>query len=181
MAAGSRFAQWAALIGSTGLGYPAGMETTRSILLAVLATLAFLLPVNDLRAADAPVVSDAWARATAPGAAMGAAYLAIAGGAEADALKAVSTKRAQSVEMHTVEQADGVMKMRELDSVEVPAGKRVQFAPGGMHLMLIGLGSPLVAGERFEMQLEFAIAGTRSVIVEVRPATAGGDHAQHTR
>jgi copper(I)-binding protein len=154
---------------------------TRPTLFATLAALVFLFPLEGLRAADAPVISDAWARATAPGADMGAAYLTLAGGAKADTLKAVSTKRAASVEMHTVEQRDGVMKMRQLDAVEVPAGTLVQFAPGGMHLMLIGLKSPLVAGEHFEMQLEFAVAGSRSVNVEVRAATSGGEHAHHAQ
>jgi hypothetical protein len=153
----------------------------RTTVRATIASLVFLSLSSPARAADAPVVSNAWARATAPGAEMGAAYLTLEAGANADMLKAASTPRARTVEIHTVEHVDGVAKMRRVEAVELPAGKRVALAPGGMHLMLFGLASPLVAGERFELQLEFADAGSRTISVEVRPATSTGDQSSHQR
>jgi copper(I)-binding protein len=122
--------------------------------------------------ADAPVARDAWARATAPGASVGAAYLVIEGGPRPDRLVAAATDRAEMVQMHTVEEQDGMAKMRALEAVEVPAGARVVLAPKSTHLMLMGLTRPLVAGEKFVLELEFAASSKQSVEVTVRPATA---------
>lgn len=129
-------------------------------------------------AADGPTASDAWARATAPGVDVGAAYMTIEGGPVADRLVAASTPRAAMVHLHTVVDDAGVAKMRPLEGIDVPAGGRVELVPKGMHLMLMGLGKPLVAGETFTLTLRFAAAGERPVTVTVR--AAGDDpHAQH--
>lgn len=124
------------------------------------------------RAADAPVVSQAWARATAPGIDVGAVYLTIEGGARDDTLVSAGTARAAMVHLHTVEESAGVARMRAVDGVAVPAGRRVVLAPKGTHIMLMGLVAPLVAGESFPLALRFASAGERSVTVVVRPAGA---------
>jgi copper(I)-binding protein len=123
-------------------------------------------------AADGPVVSQAWARATAPGIDVGAVYLTIEGGARDDELVSASTTRAAMVHLHTVEESDGLAKMRAVDGVAVPASRRVVLAPKGTHIMLMGLVAPLVAGETFPLALRFASAGERSVTVVVRPAGA---------
>jgi hypothetical protein len=128
-------------------------------------------------AGDAPVVSDAWARATPPGTETGAAYMVIQGGAMADKLIGGSSDRAAMVHLHAVEQKDGMAKMRALESLEIPAGQRVTLAPNSSHLMLMGLPSPLVAGQTFLVTLQFAKSGPQEVTVSVRPATAGRDAA----
>ena len=71
--------------------------------------------------------------------------------------------------------------MRHLRSVEVPAQGAVSFEPGGLHLMLIGLKEPLVAGKGFPLTLVFREAGEIEVTVEI---TTGGapdrsDHGNH--
>jgi copper(I)-binding protein len=58
--------------------------------------------------------------------------------------------------------------MRAVPELEVPAGATIRFEPGGLHVMLIGLREPLVAGQLFTLQLEFEHAGRHSVPVEVR-------------
>jgi copper(I)-binding protein len=131
------------------------------------------------KAGDAPVVSGAWARATPPGVAVGAAYMVIQGGGDADRLVDASSPRAEMVHLHTVEEDDGVARMRALEAIDVPAGKRVELAPKGMHLMLMGLDGPLVAGQSFPVTLNFAAAGELTVTVLVKPATATADHSQH--
>ena len=76
--------------------------------------------------------------------------------------------------------AAGVAKMRAVDAVAVPAGKRVVLAPKGTHVMLMGLTGPLVAGETFELVLRFEHAGEQTVKVEVRPAdTDAAGHSHH--
>lgn len=144
--------------------------------LAVIACWAFSVPAW---ATDAPVVTDAWARATPPGTTVGAAYMTIQGGREPDRLVGASSDRAAMVHLHAVEEQDGVAKMRAIEAVEVPAGQRVALAPKGTHVMLMGLDAPLVAGQSFVVTLRFAQAGEQAVTVTVRPATATDDHAQH--
>jgi len=146
-------------------------------LLPRLAILALGTLASAAWAGDAPVVSDAWARATPPGTDVGAAYLVIQGGKQADRLVGASSERAAMVHLHTVEEQGGVAKMRGIDAVEVPAGQRVTLAPKSTHLMLMGLDGPLVAGQSFVMKLRFANAGEQSVTVSVKPAT--DDHSQH--
>lgn len=128
-------------------------------------------------AADGPKVTDAWARATAPGVDVGAVYMTIDGGKTADRLVDGRTTRAAMVHLHTVEQKDGVAKMRAIEGVGVPAGQRVELAPKGTHVMLMGLGKPLAAGETFPLVLKFEQAGELTVDVVVR--AAGDDHSQH--
>ena len=128
-------------------------------------------------AADGPKVSDAWARATAPGVDVGAAYMTITGGASADRLVSGSTPRAAMVHLHTVEEQAGVAKMRGIDAVEVPAGARVELKPKSTHIMLMGLEKPLAAGESFPLTLKFENAGEVTVNVDVRSAT--DDQSQH--
>jgi copper(I)-binding protein len=130
-------------------------------------------------AGDAPAVSDAWARATPPGVDVGAAYMVIQGGDRGDRLVAASSERAAMVHLHTVDEQDGVARMRAVDAVDVPAGQRVMLAPKSTHLMLMGLDGPLVAGQSFTVTLRFAESGPQTITVAVRSATGDDDHAGH--
>ena len=137
-----------------------------------IATLAMLAITAGAAAGDGPTVSQAWARATAPGVDVGAVYLWIDGSARDDSLVAASSTRASMVHLHTVEESGGIAKMRAVEGIEVPAGKRVVLAPKGTHIMLMGLAKPLVAGETFPLELQFAKAGELDVTVIVRAAGA---------
>jgi copper(I)-binding protein len=64
--------------------------------------------------------------------------------------------------------AGGMMTMREVGSIELPAGKMVMLQPGGLHIMLMDLAGPLVVGSSFTATLDFAVAGPLEVIIEVR-------------
>jgi copper(I)-binding protein len=123
-------------------------------------------------------VQDAWARPTVQGQTVGGGYFRIDGGPTADRLLAVSADIAQSVELHTMRMDGDVMRMRQLDSVDVPAKQTVEFKPGGMHVMLIGLKTPLKVGNNFPMTLRFEKAGAVSVNVRVLPAPPSAEH-QH--
>jgi copper(I)-binding protein len=128
-----------------------------------LAMLALAAPVV---AADLQV-RDAWARATPPGAGVAAVYLTIVGGDVADRLIAAKTDRAAMTQVHAVTESDGMARMREAGRVDVPPHASVVFAPTGLHLMLMDLGAPLVAGQPFVVTLTFERSGTRAVEVEV--------------
>ncbi|MDZ7827332.1 MAG: copper chaperone PCu(A)C [Gammaproteobacteria bacterium] len=106
--------------------------------------LALLLPFPAL-AGDAPLQSrDAWIREAPPGRTLTAGYVTFVNpGDEKVILVAASAlEGAEKVEFHTSERSDGMMRMRRLETVEVPAGGEVAFAPGGHHLMLFGTEAP---------------------------------------
>ena len=133
--------------------------------------------VAPLAAATAPTLERAWARATPPGVDVGAVYLTIVGGSSDDRLISAATTRASMVHLHTIEESGGVAKMRAVEGIAVPAGKRVVLAPKGTHIMLMGIGRPLVAGETFPLAVTFEKAGERTVTVVVQPAGADGPTA----
>jgi periplasmic copper chaperone A len=118
-------------------------------------------------------VTDAWARATPGKAENGAAYLTIVTPA-ADKLVAISTPAAKKTGLHTMTMDGGVMKMRPLDGLDVPANQPVTLKPGGIHIMLQGLNEPLQAGKSFPLTLTFEKAGQRQVEVAVEKAGAMG-------
>lgn len=111
-----------------------------------------------------------YARPTVPNQRAGAAYLTIENkGKTADKLVAISSPIAKSVEMHTMSMDGDVMKMREVQDVEVGPASKVDMTPGhGYHLMLMGLSKPLKVGDRFPMTLTFEKAGKTVISVPVR-------------
>jgi copper(I)-binding protein len=114
-------------------------------------------------------VTSAWARATPPGAGMGAIYLVIENGStRSDRLLKLKTSSAAIAEVHRSEIVDGIARMREVPVLHVASGEKVEFAPGGLHVMLMGLRKPLVAGKTFVLELVFEVAGPRQVTVTVR-------------
>ena len=149
--------------------------TRRALLVAACALLPLCAACAHADANAGLQVRDAWARATPPGVGAAAIYLTIRGGMSDDHLTQVNTTRAAMAQVHTVTNDAGVTRMREAKAVAIPAAKIVTFAPqGGLHIMLMGLAPPLVAGEHFSLTLEFAEAGRRKVAVNVLPATATG-------
>jgi copper(I)-binding protein len=103
---------------------------------------------------------EAWARPTVAGQPVGGAYLQLQNtGGAADRLLGASTSAAERVELHSMQMSGDVMRMRQVDAIELPAGATVELAPGGLHLMLMGLKAPLRAGERLPLVLRFEKAG----------------------
>ncbi|MBF4990369.1 copper chaperone PCu(A)C [Methylophilus sp. QUAN] len=99
-------------------------------------------------------LSDAWVRASNPGQSVGAAYVTLSSAQDVTLVYA-ETERAGTVEMHSMTMQNGVMKMRSMEELPVPAGKPVKLAPGGLHLMLFELPTPLKAGEQVKFRLCF--------------------------
>lgn len=118
----------------------------------LICTLALLLLCRSVYAEVA--VSNAWARATAPGQVVGVAYLSLKSD-KPTKLVAIKSAVADSVEIHEMSMKNGMMKMRMLEMLDLPAGKLVKLEPGGFHLMLVDLKKPLKAGENIEIVLTF--------------------------
>lgn len=115
-------------------------------------------------------IANPWTRETAPRALSGAGYLTLTNSGKADdRLLGGSTPAARSFELHESSMAGGIMRMRRLDKgVTIPAGGTVKVAPGGIHIMLIGLAKPLVAGTTIPATLRFERAGAVAVTFEVQ-------------
>ncbi len=123
-------------------------------------------------------VSASWARATAPGQDNGAVYLRIISQQEAR-IVAVSSSAAASAEMHSMTHDNGIMKMRELAILPLPARQQVELRSGGSHIMLIGLKQALKVGDRVPLTLTIQFADKHQekveVKAEVRALTAGNN------
>ena len=117
-------------------------------------------------------------RATPPGMTATGGYLSITNNSDADdRLIAVQAPFAAKSEIHTMINDDGVMKMRKLaDGLSVGAGETVALAPGGLHLMFMGITAPLMPGQMYDVTLEFASGATLAVMGTVKkPADIGGE------
>lgn len=119
-----------------------------------------------------------YARATAAGQTIGGGFMKFTNdGAAADKLLAASAPVAGSVELHTMRMEGDVMRMRQVDAIELPPGATVELKPGGLHMMFIGLKQPLKAGDKFPLTLRFEKAGEVTVQVNVEaPKTASTEH-----
>lgn len=114
-------------------------------------------------------IRHAWARATVSGMQNGGVFLELHNGrSSSDALTGGSTPLAERVEVHNSTQENGVMKMRRIDSLPLPAKQSVELKPGSYHIMLMGLKKPLEAGSRFPLTLHFQNAPAQTVEVEVK-------------
>lgn len=112
-------------------------------------------------------VSQAWARATAPGQDSGVVSLHITSQKDASII-AVSSAASNSAEIHSMVHEDGMMKMRALDSLALKAKQEVALGDDGNHLMLIGLKKPLKAGDSVALTLTVQFADKRKEKVEVK-------------
>lgn len=121
-------------------------------------------------------LTDAWAR---PGGGHGmvgdmqgansAVYMVIRNhSANNDVLLMAESDIAEAVELHKSEMKDGIMTMNPVESIEIPAGGQVELAPGGLHIMLIGLKKELKTGEKFTITLVFEKAGKQTIDILVK-------------
>jgi copper(I)-binding protein len=154
------------------------------LLKKTLLIAAMLLPMLSANAheyeAGSLHIDHPWSREMPPVAPTAAAYFVIHNnGQTADRLLGASTPVAQKAELHEHVHAAGVMKMQQVQTVEVPAGGEVTFAPMGYHIMLFGLKQQAKDGERFPLTLNFEKAGTVEVEVAVQkeaPSPAAHEH-----
>ncbi|HKU46131.1 MAG TPA: copper chaperone PCu(A)C [Burkholderiales bacterium] len=145
--------------------------------LAVLLLFPLLVQAHSHEQGDIQI-RHPWSRATAPGAKVAAGYMELRNsGAQPDRLLSVETPVAKRVEMHITRRDGEVMRMRQVQSFEVPARERYEMRPGGSHLMLVDIVRPLKKGERFPMKLRFEKAGEMEVQVEVQDL--GARHGHH--
>lgn len=146
-------------------------KTYTTILLGALLALPVLSSPGF--AADAVSAGHAWARATAPGQNTAGVYMELVSAADA-ALVGIETPVAARAQMHSMRMDDGVMRMRALEKIDLPAGKAVKLAPGGLHVMLLDLKQPLKVGDTLPLTLSVRSASGLSMIRIVAEVRAVG-------
>lgn len=144
-----------------------------------LRPLVLLLFAPAVAAAEpAIMVSDAFARAGSPLAQVGVAYMTLTNAGADDRLIGAHSAVAERVELHTHIAEGGMMRMRKVDYIALPDRAETVLAPGGLHVMLIGLTQPLRAGETLSLTLDFAHAPDQVIAVPIlAPGAMRHDHS----
>ncbi len=118
-------------------------------------------------------VKDAWVREVPPTSKMSAAYMVIENkGKEADKLVDASNNVSEITELH--ETIEG--RMRRVRAIDIPADRKVELKPGGLHVMLINLKKPLKEGDTVELTLKFEKSGEVKVQAPVKKGMGGHMH-----
>jgi copper(I)-binding protein len=137
-------------------------------------------PASPSPASPSVTVTNAWARATPPGAHIGAVYLTLTSPA-GDKLLSVSSAASKGAAVHEMKMDGGVMRMRELPGgLDLPAGQSVTLQPGGNHIMLTNLNAPLKQGQTVPLHLTFQTSAPVDVQAQIggvgamMPPTASG-------
>lgn len=126
-------------------------------------------------------VSESWVRESIPGTSSSALFATLKNTGNKDAvLVSVAVQGADKTELHTTQDEDGMMRMRRLEQVVIPAGQTVQLAPGSYHVMLFRLASPLHADQKVAAEFRFSSGEKVATTAEVRSARdAEHHHHQH--
>jgi copper(I)-binding protein len=131
-------------------------------------------------AAGQIMVDDPYVRAVPPGQPNSAAFMTIMNNGETPvSVVSASSPAAKVVELHTHVHEDGMMKMRRIDKIDVPAGGSTALEPGGLHVMLIDLTQDLKPEDKVAITLEFSDGSTQELEAPVRKIMmqmkSGGD------
>lgn len=155
------------------------MKTRTLFLGAVLAAAASWAAAHDYQV-GAIRIDHPWARPTVTGQPAGGGFVVLHNGANTtDRLLAVQTPAAERVELHHMQMDGDVMRMRQVDAIDLPAGATVRLEPGGLHLMLVGLKAPLKGGSRVPLTLRFEKAGELTVELAIEQPASMPAHGAH--
>lgn len=149
-----------------------------TLLIAAAALLAASPAAAATARSGALEISQPWSRPAAAGA-NGAGFLTVTNHGDADKLVGAESPVASRVEIHSVSITNGVMAMRRETAIAAPAHETLKLAPGGFHLMLIGLKQALKSGDKVPVTLVFERAGRVKADLAVgisAPAAHGGAH-----
>ena len=136
------------------------------LFLTTLAARAATLQIQDARVPEAPPVAPVLA-----------GYLTLVNSGEKTVrVVGASSDQFEAVEIHAMHMKDGVMTMKPVPALTIPAGGKVSLAPGGLHLMLIRPHKPFRAGDTIRVMLKLDDGSTLAVNL---PVKAGDDHTHH--
>ncbi|MCD8514256.1 MAG: copper chaperone PCu(A)C [Nitrincola sp.] len=118
---------------------------------------------------EAIIIEEPFARAVPPGQPNSAAFMTLKN-ESSDIVRIISATSnvSEVTELHTHTEVDGVMQMRQIDAIEIPADGMTELKPGGLHVMLIGLTQNLAEGDTVEVTLNFEDGSDRLLEVPVK-------------
>lgn len=150
-----------------------------TLALALMVGAATPVLAADMATIGAITIHDPWARASLGETPNSAAYMRLeATGTEPDRLIGGSTPAAAEVELHTHIMEPGVARMRPVEAIEIAPGESTVLEPGGLHVMLVGLTSPLEEGARLPLTLVFETAGEVTLDLPVKGLQGVMDHGE---
>ena len=135
------------------------------------AALAALLLAGAAGAAHAGDIAleHPWSRATPAGAPVAAGYVTLKNSsAAADKLVSATADVAGKVEVHEMAMDNGVMKMRQIPGIEIPAGQTLALKPGSYHVMLMDLKQQVKDGDTVPITLEFVSLDNKKHTMEIK-------------
>ncbi len=126
-------------------------------------------------------ISHPWARPTVPGQNGGGGFLAIENKSKQPERLLGGSSPAGRVELHQMSMEGSIMRMREIEGIDLPPGAKVELTAGGLHIMLMDLKAPLKLGDKLPLTLRFKNAGEVKVEmwVEIPKAGAAADPHKH--
>ena len=128
--------------------------------------LALLLALAPLSTLAQVTVADVWVRGTVAGQKATGAFMKLTSATDA-ILVGASSPVAAVVEIHEMAHEGGMMRMRAIGELKLPAGKAVELRPGGYHVMLMDLKQPLKEGDTVPVTLTFRDAGGKKTSLDV--------------
>ena len=155
---------------------------TTTLLVALVASGAHA--AEPVKVVELVKVVDPWARATVPGQKVGGVYMELIARQNLR-LTGVKSAASETAEVHQMKMEKGMMRMRAVPFLELPAGKRVKLAPGGYHVMLSDLKQSLVTGQKLKLELTVEDSSKHrhqimvDVLVRDRDAGTTGMHDHH--
>jgi copper(I)-binding protein len=153
------------------------MEIDMKVLLplAAFALTSLAAPAFAAGAADQVSVVDPYVRMAPPGAKATGAFMTIRNGGDKETKVVTAASQAANItELHNHINDGGVMRMRQVKEIAVPAKGEAQLKPGGYHVMLIDMKAPLKEGDHVVITLGFADGSSKEVHATVKKPTAGG-------
>ena len=125
-----------------------------------------------------PKVFDVWVKTTVPGGTVSAAYMHIKSATPLKLVKAESSI-ADIAEIHDMKMNAGVMEMKAMDALDIPADKLVDLRPGGLHVMLMKLKKPINKGDKVPLTLTFEGADKKPVVVKLDAIAQEKNSGEH--
>ena len=129
------------------------------------------------KAGEKPTVDDIWVRLAAVPGRPAAGYFTVKGGATDDRLQRIDSAVVNKIELHEVGMDGGMMTMRQMADLPLPAGATITFEPAGNHAMLFGVDSRITPGTGIPMLFTFK-SGAK-VEVEAKTVAFGDDRGSH--
>ena len=145
---------------------------------AIISQTAFAQTVTIAPTSSPVTVTNAWVKTTVPGGKVSAAYMDIKSTAPVKLLKA-ETSIAGNVEIHNMSMHDGVMEMKAVDAIDVPANKTVSLKPGSYHVMLMMLAASISKGDSVPIKLTFEGADKKPFSVDLKAKAQENGLAHH--